>query len=339
MTDKFRAVTRDQGAGSLGLERFRGFLTGVVGLVVLVSVVAGPSAAMVLPAAGSPMDKIPNESTWNGLEWTDRSGTIHIERQVSVRSLPPAFVSVDSGIASGRAGGGLPVSQRVEAVRLQPRAPGPVWVASAATDIRVDSGGLSRPSSASALEALEKRPQAVSSPQYGAGTGNRLSEFGAKQRALTSEPVTHATVAGVPGETQTGQDQEWRPLLFGSLLINIVLGTFVLLRHVGTWEFTPLSDRLSSLLLGRSDASSAPVERVAGDDLLPDEAVVEQLLEENDGQLRQSEIVESTEWSKAKVSRLLCEKESDGDIVKIQIGRENLVCLDGEQPEIATSLD
>ncbi len=70
-------------------------------------------------------------------------------------------------------------------------------------------------------------------------------------------------------------------------------------------------------------------------DLLPDEAYVESILDERGGRMKQGQIVDTTEWSKAKVSRLLSAMDDEGRIVKIQIGRENLICLAGEEPEIA----
>lgn len=54
--------------------------------------------------------------------------------------------------------------------------------------------------------------------------------------------------------------------------------------------------------------------------------------------MRQSNIVEATDWSKAKVSRLLGDTVDNGEIVKIPMGRQNLVCLDGMEPEIAKPL-
>ncbi|WP_328765967.1 helix-turn-helix transcriptional regulator [Haloarcula nitratireducens] len=60
---------------------------------------------------------------------------------------------------------------------------------------------------------------------------------------------------------------------------------------------------------------------------LTDADRVEQLLAENDGYMKQSEIVEQTEWSKAKVSRLLS-RMADRDIIrKDKDGRENIIVL------------
>jgi len=68
-----------------------------------------------------------------------------------------------------------------------------------------------------------------------------------------------------------------------------------------------------------------------------DEEVVYRLLARHGGRLHQAEIVESTGWSKAKVSRLLAAMEDDGDVVKVPVGRRNIVYLDGAAPEITKS--
>ena len=57
------------------------------------------------------------------------------------------------------------------------------------------------------------------------------------------------------------------------------------------------------------------------------------LLEEHDGQVRQSTIVEETDWSKSKVSRVLSEMEADGEIAKVDVGRGNVIL----RPEDETS--
>jgi len=67
-----------------------------------------------------------------------------------------------------------------------------------------------------------------------------------------------------------------------------------------------------------------------------DETRVTQLLSTHDGRLKQSQIVEATEWSKSKVSRLLSSMEDDGEITRIRLGRENLVCLRGHEPDDIT---
>jgi uncharacterized membrane protein len=93
--------------------------------------------------------------------------------------------------------------------------------------------------------------------------------------------------------------------------------------------------------LGRS-AESAPVEGAATADgasatdtapapvtatLDEDEQFVVDLLLANDGRVRQSVVVETSNWSKSKVSRLLSRMERDGYVEKVGVGRENVVVL------------
>lgn len=63
-------------------------------------------------------------------------------------------------------------------------------------------------------------------------------------------------------------------------------------------------------------------------DLSPDQQHAVRLLSAHGGQLRQSEIVEKSGWSKSKVSRLLSDLESVDVIQKDTVGRENVVVLD-----------
>lgn len=52
-----------------------------------------------------------------------------------------------------------------------------------------------------------------------------------------------------------------------------------------------------------------------------------QVIEEHGGQMRQADLVDETEWSKATVSRLLSTLEDDGRVEKIRVGRGNVVRL------------
>jgi len=53
--------------------------------------------------------------------------------------------------------------------------------------------------------------------------------------------------------------------------------------------------------------------------------------------MKQVDIVETTDWSKSKVSMLLSDMEEDGDISKLRVGRENIISLAGEEPDAAGS--
>jgi hypothetical protein len=64
-----------------------------------------------------------------------------------------------------------------------------------------------------------------------------------------------------------------------------------------------------------------------------DEERVLRLLSENGGRLPQSDIVETTGWSKAKVSRRLSRMDETGRVRKIRLGRRNLIALPGAEPD------
>lgn len=81
-----------------------------------------------------------------------------------------------------------------------------------------------------------------------------------------------------------------------------------------------------------TDGGAAESEDVTDPDLLSPEQHVHQLLEINGGQMRQSDIVEQTDWSKAKVSRTLSSMEDDDAIKRVRIGRGNVVTYPGNDP-------
>lgn len=92
--------------------------------------------------------------------------------------------------------------------------------------------------------------------------------------------------------------------------------------------------------------TEAPVQPDTGQELespepveeeLSDRDVVLELLDENDGRMKQARIVDATDWSKSKVSMVLSEMEEEGDITKLRVGRENIISLEGSEPEAAGS--
>jgi hypothetical protein len=87
-----------------------------------------------------------------------------------------------------------------------------------------------------------------------------------------------------------------------------------------------------------ASATDTPDEpAVADEELLTDSDRVRKLLEENGGRMKQVDIVDSTDWSKSKVSMLLSDMEEDGDISKLRVGRENIISLAGQEPDAAGS--
>lgn len=94
-----------------------------------------------------------------------------------------------------------------------------------------------------------------------------------------------------------------------------------------------------SLVTALPDALGGDAAAASGTDIPPDAHLTEEerfvvdLLRRNDGRLRQSKVVEASDWSKSKVSRLLSAMEAEGYVEKVAVGRENIIALPGEEPE------
>ena len=86
-----------------------------------------------------------------------------------------------------------------------------------------------------------------------------------------------------------------------------------------------------------ADTNTPDEPAVPDEELLTDSDRVRKLLEENGGRMKQVDIVDSTDWSKSKVSMLLSDMEDDGDISKLRVGRENIISLAGQEPDAAGS--
>jgi len=93
----------------------------------------------------------------------------------------------------------------------------------------------------------------------------------------------------------------------------------------------------ASATTGTGAGAGATEPAVSDEELLTDEDRVVSLLEENGGRMRQVNIVDETGWSKSKVSMLLSDMEDDDVVSKLRVGRENIVSLDGHEPDVAGS--
>ena len=88
---------------------------------------------------------------------------------------------------------------------------------------------------------------------------------------------------------------------------------------------------------GAPEESPVVSQEIEEPPLTKEERVCE-ILRENDGRLKQAQLVEHTDWSQATVSRLLSRLEEEGRVTKLRSGRENIVELtdgvdQGRQPE------
>ena len=82
---------------------------------------------------------------------------------------------------------------------------------------------------------------------------------------------------------------------------------------------------------GDEPAAASEAEQDApATELLSDEERVLRLLRDNDGRMKQGQIVKETNWSNAKVSQLLSKMDDNDDVDKLRIGRENLITLPDE---------
>jgi hypothetical protein len=84
---------------------------------------------------------------------------------------------------------------------------------------------------------------------------------------------------------------------------------------------------------GATDDEAEPVPT----EFLSDEEVVFAVLDEHDGRIRQAELVEETDWSKSKVSRVLSAMADEDSIVKVDVGRGNVVMRPDDVPPGAES--
>ncbi|MFB6186080.1 MAG: helix-turn-helix transcriptional regulator, partial [Halobacteriaceae archaeon] len=116
-------------------------------------------------------------------------------------------------------------------------------------------------------------------------------------------------------------------------LIGGGLGVYIWLRRGNIFPLSPRPDSTSGEIKQTDTPISQDEDRdieSVDPDLLSDEERVEQLLKQHGGRMKQSNIVEETKWSNAKVSQLLSSMEEEGQINKLRIGRENLITLPDE---------
>lgn len=84
---------------------------------------------------------------------------------------------------------------------------------------------------------------------------------------------------------------------------------------------------------GRSPDGGDPVRT---DERRPTDAeCVLQILERNGGRVYQTDVVDATDWSKSKVSRVLGEMEGTGEVARFRLGRQKVVCYPQDLPERA----
>lgn len=165
--------------------------------------------------------------------------------------------------------------------------------------------------------------------------------FGSDDLSVTYAPTN-------PPGSETTSDDGWTDL---SGLPGLILALFIVSAGgAGAYAWTQRRD--DTVVTETADTpASAPPEELADEEhgvadsgdaggsaavddtdakLLSDEERVLRLLRNNDGRMKQADIVKETNWSNAKVSQLLSKMDDNDDVDKLRIGRENLITLPDE---------
>ena len=189
------------------------------------------------------------------------------------------------------------------------------------------------------------KPAPDASVNGSTGGNDSVTWFGERQFA-TGQPrvVFVEQSSGIDGSSALGDSMVW---LAAALAVAVVLGAVVVRRSDGsqsseseaatTEERTAETAPAGTAKTADEPPATAAEPEVSAAELRSDEEIVRSLLGENDGRMRQSEIVDETGWSKSKVSMLLSEMAETGELSKLRVGRENIVSLDGHEPEAAGS--
>ncbi|MCU4752080.1 hypothetical protein OB919_08800 [Halobacteria archaeon AArc-curdl1] len=138
------------------------------------------------------------------------------------------------------------------------------------------------------------------------------------------------------GETVGNGASSW---LLGAILVVLIAAVSVGIYRYrqGSSTATETESEEEAVAESSDGAQTGAADPITDAELLSDEDRVVSLIRENGGRMKQVNIVDETGWSKSKVSMLLSEMESEGTISKLRVGRENIISLDGFEPEAARS--
>ncbi|WP_458210518.1 helix-turn-helix transcriptional regulator [Haladaptatus sp. NG-SE-30] len=81
------------------------------------------------------------------------------------------------------------------------------------------------------------------------------------------------------------------------------------------------------------EEEQTPVKDREEEEMITDQERIRSLLMQYGGRMKQAAFTDETQWSKSSVSRKLSEMEANGEITRVQIGRENVVFLGGSEPD------
>jgi hypothetical protein len=183
----------------------------------------------------------------------------------------------------------------------------------------------------------DQRPRVVYGPEPAPTTST--TDGGGTTAAEGTTSTTGGTTATTSDQGSDDSSFPMLPVIVGLLLVGIAGAVVWLRRRDNSDEDgTATADQPSDApAAGTTAATATGRPSVADEELLTDEDRVLELLNDNGGRMRQSNIVEETDWSKSKVSMLLSEMEDDDSISKLRVGRENIVSLAGHEPDAVGS--
>ncbi|WP_222918614.1 hypothetical protein [Natrinema sp. SYSU A 869] len=183
-------------------------------------------------------------------------------------------------------------------------------------------------------------------------------EWSGEQQFTNGRP--HAELTSSTGGTVGSGDQKLLSAMSGDLgwyLVGLLVAGAGLVAIVWYRRYGPGADDTDGTEISRSAESTTPAADTPSDsspdtgatdsddtgtpltdeDLMTDEDRVVTLIQDNGGRMKQVKIVEETGWSKSKVSMLLSDMEDEGTISKLRVGRENIISLEGFEPEATKS--
>ncbi|MDS0261240.1 helix-turn-helix domain-containing protein [Haloarcula sp. S1CR25-12] len=195
-------------------------------------------------------------------------------------------------------------------------------------------------------------PQTVDSDGDGLSDGREAQQLNTDPTATDSDSdfLDDGLEAGLGTNPTTPLTATWLVGLVLGVVIGVLASVAAIQRglviavvdRLRAWRYAAVQslwpstdgarDRSAESVSQRTPAARPDPSATAESDPLTDSEVVTRMLEAEAGRMRQSEIVEATDWSKSKVSRLLSQMADADEVVKLRVGRENLICLDGAQP-------
>lgn len=166
----------------------------------------------------------------------------------------------------------------------------------------------------------DRRPHVVFTPATEGGATSGAAQPGSQSRTTDG---WRSPVSGFPGAAVA---------LGGMLLLGVAgIGAYAAWRRHdglgGTDRAARASTETDSTTTTQTpaDQEEPSAETGTGAEVMTDAERVRELLEVNDGRMRQTDIADELDWSASKTSRVVGKMTDEGTVEKLQLGRENLI--------------